>query len=146
MRNRCFNQNESWVMRLNGAALLSNVSCWTNLNIVAKILSSLVQFCPFPEYLRWHSRTCDPRVFLHLAFAWHEWSSLHSPVSDKPQIYTFSFFFTYQIVITLIISNNKKAFSRFFPTRIRFLKRASHPKDIINILLSPQMSFYLPKW
>ena len=36
--------------RLNGAALWSNVSCRTILNIVAKKVSSSVQFRPFPVY------------------------------------------------------------------------------------------------
>ena len=52
-------------------------------HIVAKRLISPAQFCPFPVYPAWHWHTCDPRVFVHVAFTWQEWFSLHSSISVK---------------------------------------------------------------
>ena len=81
MRNKLSN---FLATRLSGAALWSNVSCRIILNIVAKTVSSSVQFRPFPVYPGWHWHTCDPRVFMHVAFTWQEWFPLQSSISEKP--------------------------------------------------------------
>ena len=44
----------------------------TFINFEGSLSDSPVQLRPFPVYPGWHSHTCDPMVFKHLAFTWQE--------------------------------------------------------------------------
>lgn len=57
----------------------------TLINAEGSLSKSPVQLSPFPVYPGWHSHTCDPMVFVQLAFTWQELFPLHSSISEKPK-------------------------------------------------------------